>query len=548
MKQKRLFILLLFMICLLSGCGLFSLSSDSVSGKYYLAVRPDPRPYKNEQNTVKDITDETLRLQVGGRLIRTVLGEETEGSWEIERKRIRLTLGESILEGRIEDDTIRLGEAVYVRGKAAAQLRWEEDAAAFAADPLGPYRGKYYLAGYLEDGENRVKKTDAVTLRLLEDHAALLSQNGETEVLSWDVNNGRIVLKRAEEQIDLDYAEECLTGRVSGAEVVLMQDPERAAAYLAEHPFVQRPYVPQYSGLEGSYYLGYATAFGQTVDIGAAGAITLNLMPDYLLTCEGPGYTDDGEYSLSEDGVLWVRFASGYFEGRVQDGRLDMRDSYHDSFLFFADKDEAEACRLAHLPPVPDGPSESPTAKETDPVPDSTEEDRESSPADQPTGTDRAAEIDFWKGTWYGVVRLTDRCSGLYRMMQGKCYTVYVTLSVEEDGTGTLVAYDPAETFAERLLSGRIRCEGLHAILLESGEIEPFHAALPPYRAEYDTARNLVSFRLEQKVSGGTIGGELLLRRWGERWEDVPELLALLPDYESYLKEIASGVPRYTAD
>ena len=146
------------------------------------------------------------------------------------------------------------------------------------------------------------------------------------------------------------------------------------------------------------------------------------------------------------------------------------------------------------------------------------------------------------------MVRLGNDCSGIYLLMRGKCYTVYVTLSMREDGTGTLVAYDPAQTFAEKLLSGQVHCGENRSLILTEGVIEPFQVIVRDFSASYDETKRMLSFALSQSLSGGSIGGELVLRKWGERWEDLPQYVTQLPNYEAYLEEIASGVPCYQAE
>ena len=78
MKKTVLFLISLFLLLGLCACGSLSASEKPVSGRYYLALLPD----KKGKNTVEDVLDTTLRLKVGGGLVRTVKGEEEEGSWE----------------------------------------------------------------------------------------------------------------------------------------------------------------------------------------------------------------------------------------------------------------------------------------------------------------------------------------------------------------------------------------------------------------------------------------------------------------------------------
>ncbi|MBO4873596.1 MAG: hypothetical protein J5496_09345 [Lachnospiraceae bacterium] len=529
-------ILLLFGILLLLGlcaCGSFSASEKPVSGKYYLTLLPD----KKGKNTVENVQDVTLRLKVGGGLVKTVRGDEKEGSWKSDGKTVTFRFRGEVQEGKVKEDRIEIGDAVYIRGLKEARDLWQADADAYVADPLAEYEGKYYVAGLLEDGQNRVQAVDDDTVWLMPENEALQFHKGSLTLLSWDADRNRIVLKSSGSEQSYLYQNGQLSGRRDELEICLFRDRDEAEAFLKEHPYVPKPHIPVRSGLEGEYFLAYATAFGKPVDIGRAGAVRISLMPDWVMHYEGDLYSEEGSYSFSPDGSFELTSASGSFAGTAENGCLDLRDAGGDRYLFFNSLDRAKAYYDAYQKPsVPDEP------RPTEPV---TESERETEPA---VSDPASEEAGFWQGTWYGLVRLNNDCSGLYFLMRGKCYTVYVTLSMRSDGTGTLVAYDPAQTFAERLLSGSVRCGENKSLILTEGLIEPFSAVIGGYRAAWDESRQLVSLRLTQALSGGSIGGELLLRPWGEGWEDQPELMKLLPDYEAYLEEIQTGTPRYRAE
>ena len=543
MKKRLIGIFLIGIIGLvgLCACGLSLPSEKPVTGRYYLAVLPD----KHGKNTVERVEDVTLRIKAGGVLIRTEKGEEQEGSWELSGRSITLKLGREEKSGRITEDRIEIGDAVYIRGLKEAREFWQADADSYVADPLAAYEGKYYLAGCLEDGDNRVQDLEDETLWLMPENEALLFVKGRLSLLSWELSGDSVLLQKEEGRLTLRFENGRLSGEDQESLLVWFRDQDEAERYLKEHPFVPKPHVPVRSGLEGEYYLAYATAFGKAVDIGRAGAVHISLMPDWIMYYDGALYSEEGSYALTEDGRIVLDSASGALTGTARDGCLDLKDAGGDSFLFFDSLEKAAAYYEAYKKTI--GPGENQVRPpETEPVP--TAEEPETAPestADQPESAEAAA---FWSGTWYGLVRLTNECSGLYRLMRGKCYTVYVVLDVKADGTGTLTAYDPAETFAEKLLVGKVRCGEGKTLILTEGKIEAFDVTVGDFTAAYDEARRLVSFSLSQSISGGTIGGELLLRPWGEGWEDQPEIMKLLPDYEAYLEEIKTGTPRYTAD
>ena len=537
-------ILILMILCLLPGlsaCGRDSSYEKPVSGKYYLALLPD----KKGKNTVENVLDVTLRLKVGGALVHTAFGQEESGTWEAGTREITLTWGDESYTGKLSEDRIEIGEAVYIRGLKEARDLWTADAAAYVADPLAEYEGKYYLSGLLEGGQNRVEKINDITLWLLPENEAILFDKGKNTLLSWNADGNRIVLREGNDTQIFTYKNGTLSGNTEDTEVFWCRDKEEAESFLAAHPYVPKPHIPVLSGLEGDYYLAAATAFGRAVDIGRAGAIRISLLPDWGLYYDGQIYAEEGSYGPLPGGDYEFVTASGRFTGSAENGCLTLKDPGGDQMIFFDSLEKAEIYRTEHGGADGPGTQEDPKESTEDPTLEIEDPDWESSLAEIPAEPEDA---EFWQGTWFGLVRLTDDCSGLYRLMRGKCYTVYVTLSMQPDGTGTLIAFDPAATFAERLLSGSVVCEEGRTLLLAEGLIEPFNVTIKNFSASFDEARGLVSFSLKQSVSGGAIGGELLLRPWGEGWEDQPEILALFPDYEAYLEEVAAGVPRYAPE
>ena len=538
MKKTVLLLISLFLLLGLCACGSLSASEKPVSGRYYLALLPD----KKGKNTVEDVLDTTLRLKVGGGLVRTVKGEEEEGSWEADGRRITLRLKDQILTGKVTEDRIEIGDAVYIRGLKEARDLWQADADAYVADPLAEYEGKYYLAGRLEGDDNRVEKTEDVTLWLMPENEALLFEKGKLSLLSWDAKGSSVLLQQAEGTAAFRYENGCLSGKDGEETLYWFREKDEADLFHKAHPYVPRPYVPTYSGLEGDYYLAWATSFGKAVDIGRPGSVRISLLPDWQMTYEGYLYSEEGDYEILPDGRIELRTPSGSFTGSAEKGCLTLQDAGGDRYVFFDSQEKARTYYEANRPAKP---------AETDPTEPATEPVTESAPPEESTAqplSPAAEDAAFWQGTWYGLVRLNNDCSGLYFLMRGTCYTVYVTLSMREDGTGTLIAYDPAKNFAERLLSGTVRCGENRTLILTEGLIEPFSVTIEGYSAAWDETRQLVRMGLTQAVSGGSIGGELYLRPWGETWEDQPELMKQLPDYQAYLEEIKTGKPRYTAD
>ena len=551
MKRICSILICLLLIPGLCGCGLFSMSEKPVTGKYYLAVRPD----RKGKNTVLRVEDETIRLKVNGTVVLTAGGQEKEGRWEVERKRIRLIFDGETVAGRLEGERIEIGSSVYLRGKKAAETLWAEDAAAYVADPLAEYEGKYFLAGLLEDGENRVREIGSTTLWLMPEQEALLFESGKLTLLSWDAADGAVRIDGDGDSFRGVYENGRISGPAGGYTAVLLREEDEALAYLAEHPYVPkpvRPHVPALSGFEGRWYLGGASHSGKGVELEAAGLLRIELLADWAMTYEGQGFFEEGSYYASRDGRFEISFLTETLSGTIGDGRIDLNGTAGDHYIFFDDPDRADAFRLAENARIraEEEPSRPDVPPETVPEVPSSEPDpgKETSAPAETGGQGSLDDADFWDGVWFGFVRLNDGCSGLYRMMRGKCYAVYAVLEMNEDGTGTLVGYDPAVTFSERLLSGKVRCQEDRTLTLTEGEIEAFHVSLENFTAVYDEERKLVSFSLTKSISGGAIGGELLLRRWGEGWEDLPEYMTLIPGYESYLEEIRSGVPRYGAD
>ena len=543
MKKTALLLICLLLLLGLTACGLLSSSEKPVSGKYYLTLLPD----KKGKNTVEDVLNTTLRLKVGGGLVKTVNGEEEEGSWEENGRRITLRLKDEVLTGKVTEDRIEIGNAVYVRGLKEARDLWQADADAYVADPLAEYEGKYYLAGDMDENENRVISVDDVTLWLLADNEALLFEKGDVTQLSWNARGDVVYLQQNGERVIFNYQEGQLTSLQRDSERYFFRDKEEAEAFLLAHPHVPKPIIPVRSGMEGTYFLAYATAFGKLVDIGRAGAVRISLEEDYVLHYEGEGYSEKGSYEILSDGKLRLVFRGGYLQGSAQNGCLDFTDIAGDQFIFFDTFERAETYRqLYGIPEMPGG-KEDP--KETTPAPppetevppaETTEEE-----SAVPTQSEGSEEASFWQGTWYGMVRLNNNCSGLYYLMRGKCYSAYVVLSMREDGTGTMTVYDPAQTFGERLLSGTVRCGENKTLTLTEGLIEPFSVTIGNYSVAWDETQQMVTMSLTESVSGGSIGGDLYLRPWGQTWEDQPELMKQLPDYQAYLEEIQAGTPRY---
>ena len=527
-----------FLLLGLSACGSLSASEKPVSGRYYLTILPD----KKGKNTVERVEDVMLRLKAGGGLVREEKGNEQEGRWEVSKKSITLKLGREKLTGSVSEDRIEIGDAVYIRGLKEARDLWQADADAYVADPLAEYEGKYYLAGRLEEGQNRVSSVDDTTLWLMPDHEALLFEKGKLSLLRWDVQAKQVQLVLEDETRLYAFTEGTITAAAGNYTDTWFRERDEAAAYLAAHPTVPKPHVPVFSGLEGEYFLAYATAFGQVTDIGKAGVVRLGLAADYALRYEGPGYSQEGSYEIQPDGQLVLTFTGGYLKGSAQNGCLDFTNIAGDRFVFFDSLERADV--YYHLCGIPAAlPEQTDPAEPTIPT-ETTAAVPESSTADP----ESAAAAAFWQGTWYGLVRLNKDCSGIYFLMRGKCYTVYVTLSMREDGSGTLVVYDPAANFAERLLSGTVCCGENKTLLLTEGVIEPVSYTIGGYSAAWDEEQQLLTMHLTQSLTGGSIGGELYLRPWGQTWEDQPELMKQLPDYQAYLEEIKTGTPRYRAD
>ena len=550
MKRFSAICLILMLILQLGGCGQLPAAENTLTGKYYLAIRPD----KKGKNTVASVEEETLRIKVNGEVVWLTPDGEREGSWEAERRHISLSFGEETVRGRLEEDRIVIGSSIYVRGKKAAESLLAEDAAAYVADPLAEYEGKYYLVGLLDGSDNRVEKIENITLWLMPEGEAMLFEDGRLTLLSWDGKDNSVLIRGEETAFQGRYENGRIDGVFEERAVVLLREKDEAQAYLAAHPYVPEPippHIPVVSGYEDLYYLAYATFLGKTVLLEETGMLRIWLKEDYLVTYTGTGFSEEGSYFVDEDGRITLTFNGEMLSGTLLDGRIDLEDTAGDCLTFINHLKKADAFRLraneaaraamdaAETAPLETGPSGTkPPAAESTSEPGRPEESAGAVEDGQ----------DFWNGTWFGFVRLNDGCSGLYRMMRGKCYAVYVTLKIEEDGSGTLVAYDPAKTFSERLLVGKVQCGEGRTLTLTSGEIEAFHAALEEFSASYEEERKLVYFSLTKSVSGGAIGGELYLRRWGEGWEDLPDFMQQIPDYESYLEEIRTGVPRYSAD
>ena len=415
--------------------------------------------------------------------------------------------------------------------------------------------GKYYLAAnYDPKGRNMVQDVTAAALRLRRDGSFILENEDAEYRGSWELSGGEISLKYGRDRFPGTLEDETIRLEFG----IFVKGRAEAEAYRTAHrriisasapPIETSGREPWISGYEGTYYIAYQTIGGAVSRLKNPDEIRLILLPDGEAILSLPVIDAECQYTLAE-GRLILYWEGLAYSGTAVASCLRLKNDLGDEMIFFAGREEAARYLEDHrpatvipteaptVPPVPETPPE--TTPET--PADTTEAPPETEPAEPDWTAGRGEGPSFWNGTWYGFVTVTDGSTGIYRLMRGKSYAVYLTVSMDENGSGSFVIYDPLAVLAEKLVGGS--CTGLTRDALDAPTVTvyPLKADFPGGTLRYDADLDLVTLEMTLSTDSGKIAGAAYLRPWGRSWEDVPASVTdRMPDYERYRREVESS-------
>lgn len=397
-----------------------------------------------------------------------------------------------------------------------------------------PAAGRYYLAAsYDAKGRNMVQDVTRSSLLLRTDGSFMLSDEQETFRGSWERQGETLTLYYGEDSFAGSWEEDIIDlpfgTFVKGQSAARIYQRAYARIEVSQASTEAVPTLPAVSGLEGRYYLSYRTLGSGILVPSESSSSWLDLIPGFELVLHSQNEEESGWYSWDREETITLYLSANRLKGSIRQGGLSLTDEAGDQWFFFDDPAAAAAHR----------PSQESTASQTAETEPQTTATEETKPTDIfPTPGAEPVSADCW----YGCAYVGEGTTGIYRMMRGKSYTIYLTLGQIERQTGPFVLYEPSGLLAEKLAGGRWEQLQTEQLLLKSIQIYPLGRSFPDMELVYNSDWGCLVGTMEIPMDGGRICLEIHIKAWGESWENMPsQIRDRLPDYAAYQEAIRQG-------
>lgn len=400
-----------------------------------------------------------------------------------------------------------------------------------------PAAGRYYLAAsYDAKGRNMVQDVTRSSLQLRSNGHFVLYDEQDGFRGRWERQDDTLILYYGEDSFEGNWEEDIINlpfgTFVKGQSAARIYQRAYARIEVSQAGTEAVPTLPAVSGLEGRYYLSYRT-LGSGIPEPSAGSSWLDLMPGFELVLHSQNEKEGGWYSWDWEETITLYLNDKRLKGSIRGGSLVLTDDVGDRWYFF----DEPAAAAAHRP------SRESTASQTEETePQTTQEETEPQTTQGETETidipPISASEPVLADCWYGCAYVGEGSSGIYRLMRGKSYTVYLTL----EQAGSFMLYEPSGFLSEKLAGGSWEYWQQNRLTLKNVQIYPLNRSFPDMDLDYLPEWDCFSGRLEITMDGGRIGLEVYLKAWGESWENMPsQIRDKLPDYAAYQEAIRQG-------